>query len=225
MIRFDFEYHYSDHFSIPHKQGVYALFSDDGTCMYVGKATNVSKRVKNHLFGISSRTNPYKHLFVFVKIKLENEDSKLTELEKQTIQELRPHLNLQLVNYEVDAFEKLSLEDIHINKLVCNGFNNDDTPCTNLADRSGKCRYHEKVNYEDKPITREIESMFAKMTTKRTQYIHLNRTTLKQLENENTFLRFDLSTDNVWRYKKHIVFVSDDVKSVEVNERLIMSLN
>ena len=85
--------------SLPNSSGVYQFFDAKYKLLYVGKAKNLSRRVRSY-FAPSAKLGPRQELMAkqtaFLNIVLTNSESDALLLENSLIKQLRPHFNVLL---------------------------------------------------------------------------------------------------------------------------------
>jgi excinuclease ABC subunit C len=96
---------------LPQKTGVYILKADD--VLYVGKASNIRNRVKNHL--LASKSNPREAMIIDNTKKIDyiitNTDVEALVEENILIKQYKPKFNIQLSDDKTYPYLKLSLDE------------------------------------------------------------------------------------------------------------------
>ncbi|EJF90689.1 excinuclease ABC subunit UvrC [Bartonella tamiae] len=84
--------------NLPNKPGVYRMFSQDGTVLYVGKARNLKKRVSNYARGKghSNRIERMIRATYHMEFVVTNTETEALLLEANLIKRLRPRFNVLL---------------------------------------------------------------------------------------------------------------------------------
>jgi excinuclease ABC subunit C len=97
--------------SLPQKTGVYILKADD--VLYVGKASNIRNRVKNHLQ--AAKSNPRETMIIDNTKKIDyiitNTDVEALVEENILIKQYKPKFNIQLSDDKTYPYLKLSLDE------------------------------------------------------------------------------------------------------------------
>ncbi|HHX71045.1 MAG: excinuclease ABC subunit UvrC [Miniphocaeibacter sp.] len=98
---------------LPDKPGVYMMFNEDNEIIYVGKAKNLKKRVRQYFTSTSNQTEKVvemvKHIKRFEYIIVDNEVESLI-LESNFIKDKKPKYNILLKNGEKYPFIKINKE-------------------------------------------------------------------------------------------------------------------
>lgn len=98
---------------LPDKPGVYMMFDDKDEIIYVGKAKNLKKRVRQYFSGNSNKTEKViemvKHIVRFEYIIVDNEVESLV-LESNFIKDKKPKYNILLKNGDKYPFIKIAKE-------------------------------------------------------------------------------------------------------------------
>ncbi|QQK07403.1 excinuclease ABC subunit UvrC [Miniphocaeibacter halophilus] len=98
---------------LPDKPGVYMMFNEDDEIIYVGKAKNLKKRVRQYFTSTSNQTEKViemvKHIKRFEYIIVDNEVESLI-LESNFIKDKKPKYNILLKNGEKYPFIKINNE-------------------------------------------------------------------------------------------------------------------
>ena len=96
---------------LPQKTGVYILKADD--VLYVGKASNIRNRVKNHL--LAAKSNPREAMIIDNTKKIDyiitNTDVEALVEENILIKQYKPKFNIQLSDDKTYPYLKLSLDE------------------------------------------------------------------------------------------------------------------
>ncbi len=97
--------------ALPQKTGVYILKADD--VLYVGKASNIRNRVKNHL--LAAKSNPREAIIIDNTKKIDyiitNTDVEALVEENILIKQYKPKFNIQLSDDKTYPYLKLSLKE------------------------------------------------------------------------------------------------------------------
>lgn len=98
---------------LPDKPGVYMMFNNEDEIIYVGKAKNLKKRVRQYFSGSSNKTEKViemvKHIVRFEYIIVDNEVESLV-LESNFIKDKKPKYNILLKNGDKYPFIKIANE-------------------------------------------------------------------------------------------------------------------
>lgn len=97
--------------ALPQKTGIYILKADD--VLYVGKASNIRNRVKNHL--LAAKSNPREAMIIDNTKKIDyiitNTDVEALVEENILIKQYKPKFNIQLSDDKTYPYLKLSLDE------------------------------------------------------------------------------------------------------------------
>lgn len=98
--------------TVPHKPGIYQMFNDKETIIYVGKAKDLNKRLKSY-FNSSKKTIKTERLvshIANVKFTITHTETEALLLEQTYIKKYQPHYNVLLKDDKSYPFIKLSKE-------------------------------------------------------------------------------------------------------------------
>jgi excinuclease UvrABC nuclease subunit len=94
---FEFDLQNFDLNELKKKQGIYKFYSENGTLLYIGKSTNINKRIHQHLSKKSHIEEEYISKFRFLKGFYEESELDTSLYEVFMINTLRPSLNIDSV--------------------------------------------------------------------------------------------------------------------------------
>ncbi|MDF7669764.1 excinuclease ABC subunit UvrC [Orbaceae bacterium ESL0721] len=98
--------------TVPHKPGIYQMFNDKETIIYVGKAKDLNKRLKSY-FNSSKKTVKTERLvshIAQIKFTITRTETEALLLEQTYIKKYQPHYNVLLKDDKSYPFIKLSKE-------------------------------------------------------------------------------------------------------------------
>lgn len=151
MPEWDLEVNYDELNTIPVKEGIYVLYSEDDEALYTGKTSNLKNRVYSHFSG-NSNTGALHYYFHHAKMFFEENAMKRDIYETFVINYLKTEWNKsKCFTFETKAYKyrvkkKDKWEKFFQKGERCKHIKNNGERCKAYAHENGYCYSHQKIN-------------------------------------------------------------------------------